>query len=175
MSRGFALLTALIVVGLIAFLGGDILHDLQSRAALARRVESLPAFEVTDLQGNVHALADRGRPTMLLFFRTTCPYCESELHEFVESGSKLQAADIFLISAEPADTLRTFRDDLGLRSLTTGTLAVDVDRVIETYFGIESIPAVFVYNSAGKLVGRHVGKTPVATIIETITRASRKG
>jgi peroxiredoxin len=77
-----------------------------------------PALELEDLQGDAipAAAGGRSRPTLLVFFKVSCPTCQFTL-PFVErlaSAAKPDAPEIFAISQDDAPATRQFQARFGL-------------------------------------------------------------
>ena len=76
-----------------------------------------PAFELADVHGAVRAAAgERPRPTLLVFFKVSCPTCQYTL-PFVErlaSGANPDAPEILGISQDEAPSTIQFQQRFGL-------------------------------------------------------------
>jgi len=76
-----------------------------------------PAFELEDVHGAVRpAAGERPRPTLLVFFKVSCPTCQYTM-PFVErlaSGANPDAPEILVISQDDAPNAIQFQERFGL-------------------------------------------------------------
>lgn len=101
----------------------------------------MPDFTLTDIYGETFTLSEiiQGRPVLLIFFRTSCPYCMEELGELVQ-------------------VRQHFGDDLLMISISTSG---DTDEVLEEVAGSNGMDWIIARDTAG--VSRSYGIMYVPT------------
>jgi thiol-disulfide isomerase/thioredoxin len=120
--------------------------------------QSMPAWEMTDLEGNpVSSTRYDGQIRVINFWATWCPPCIRELPE-LESFSRENADKGVVVlgaSIDEADdeTLRSF---VKARSLTFPVLRAS-EQVQRDFGGIQSIPSTFIVDREGAFVARYIG------------------
>lgn len=81
------------------------------------RGDGAPAFELEDVHGAVRpAAGERPRPTLLVFFKVSCPTCQYTM-PFVErlvSGASPDTPEIVAISQDDAPNTIQFQERFGL-------------------------------------------------------------
>jgi len=116
-----------------------------------------PDFSLPDLQGNVITLSQfRGRPVLVNFWTTWCPYCVEEMNalektyrRYVDQGLVILAVNV----QEKAETVAPFAHDQDL----TFPILLDSDAsTARTYFTI-AIPTSFFIDWRGVVRVIHLG------------------
>lgn len=165
MKRMLYSILTLAVLGSIAWLSSEIAATIHERKAAAQRTATLPRIELARLDGRRLSTSARpNRPTMLLFFRTTCPYCRDEIADLIAHRPLFDEANVLLISGERPGVLRRFSQELDITERSNFIVAIDERGMLAKHYDIRKIPAVFVYDDGGALVRRFDGLAKAAAI-----------
>jgi peroxiredoxin len=115
-----------------------------------------PQFEIQDLEGTRHTLAEilgRG-PALLAFFKVSCPVCQYTFPflERVYQGAGREAGEVQIIgvSQDKAATTRGFNEEFGV---SFPTLVDDAGKgyPVSNAFGLTSVPTLFLIEPDGKI------------------------
>jgi peroxiredoxin len=115
-----------------------------------------PDFTLTTLNGqSVTLSAYRGRPVMLNFWATWCPYCRGQIPYLIEASDEMtkKGLEFFTVSREEEATIREFMQKEGYAF----TVAVDPDSAVWGSYHIGGIPHTFFIDSDGIIRSTHVG------------------
>jgi thiol-disulfide isomerase/thioredoxin len=157
---------------LALLLGVLLLAAIQGLQAEEEKVDRAPEFVLPDAEGNMVSLSDyRGRPVVLHFWATWCPYCK-KLHPGLEALAERHKDEGLVILAV------SFKDKpenlpqkvIYARGQTFKTL-VDGDEVAELY-GVRGTPTTFFLDANNKIVGRTHTSDPDDPILEEGARAA---
>ena len=133
-----------------------------TRAAATETLPSVPAeaapgFELVDLDGRLHRLADyRGKVVILNFWATWCPPCREEMPAMERAQQALEGEDIVILAinvGEDEDTIFTFTADYPV----TFPLLMDRDAEVIDEYQVVGLPTTFVIDPAGRIIHRVVG------------------
>jgi peroxiredoxin len=97
----------------------------------------------------------RGRPVLVVFFKSTCGACRltfpylQRLHE-AYSGRGLA---VWGVSQDTLDDTLVFAADAGV----TFPMLLDPPWAVSTAYGLDMVPALFLYDGAGKVVFSSAG------------------
>lgn len=109
-------------------------------------------FTLPDLGNKEVSLLDfYGKPVILLFWTTWCPYCRKALKQLNAMHAELSKNGVEILAInieEPIDRVRRFvkRYPLSYRVL------LDIDIRVAQAYGILGIPAYILINKAGRIV-----------------------
>ncbi|MFK9093133.1 thiol-disulfide oxidoreductase ResA [Bacillus salipaludis] len=120
--------------------------------------EIAPDFALVDMQGNKHRLSDyRGQGVFLNFWGTWCPPCKKEMpyinnqyHQYKDNGVQVLSVDI----QEPELAVNQFAERLKLDF----PIMIDKDKEVMNVYGVDLLPATFLIDKDGKVVGYNTGE-----------------
>jgi len=140
-------------------------------AEIVKPGDALPDFRVTTTGGwEVSPAALRGRPTVLVFFNTTCADCRRELpvvqEVYEETGGG--AAFVCIGREEEAATVEKFWADNGL----TLPCAPQAGREVYALFARRTIPRLYVADARGIVRSVFVESVSKSKLLEAIRLAS---
>jgi peroxiredoxin len=130
-----------------------------------------PDFTVIDREGNVVKLSDmKGKPVVLNFWATWCPYCVEEMPDFEKVYNKYKGEVEFMMinmthGAETVENASSFIDSYGY------TFPVYFDTTSEAAYayGIQSIPTTFFIDAEGYIVAYYQGSMSGDTLLRGIS------
>lgn len=135
------------------------------------RIE-IPNFEFQDSDGNVVEFDSfRGKPVVINFWGTWCPFCVMELGDFdkavAEYGDKVNFIFLDAENSEDMDEAAVLKylEDNGYENINT---YFDKPGYGMYMFGINSFPATIYIDSDGYLFNAKLGMTDYDSIIENI-------
>lgn len=165
--RGF-LVTA--ILGIFVYLGSGIFRKAREKKNTESAISRLPNFKFKGIDGAVVTNGNlSGKPLWLIFFDTSCEYCQMEA-ENIRNAGNLDDMQIWLVSTESVDTLARFSNRYKLNSLTHLQLLNDSSHAGATTFHVSSSPASFLYRSDGSLVKQYKGVVKVETVLNDLRK-----
>ena len=163
----FALLFGLVAA--FMYLGYGILHKLSTKKAIAERVAQLPAFQFVDLAGRAFTQQDlANKPTWLLYFDSTCEFCQMEISDLEHHQDKLREVQLVLISAESKEVLEKFSRKYSFTQHPNVKVVQDTSHHCQERLGLLSTPSSLVYDASGHLIKKVNGVMKTEKIIELI-------
>ena len=116
-----------------------------------------PAFELKDIDGNLHHLSDyRGKVVIVNFWATWCPPCRFELPSMEKLWQSVKNKDVIILAidlGEDEDTIFTFTSDYPV----SFPLLMDRDSSVTNNYSVLGIPTSFVIDPQGRMIYRVVG------------------
>jgi thiol-disulfide isomerase/thioredoxin len=152
------------VVRLVALCGGALLaatcvkaQDARSEIRFVKSPEAAPEIHVQTLDGKPLTLASaNGKVILLNFWATWCGPCRMEIPGLIELQKQykdsLQIMSL-LVDVDDVDDARKFVADAELNY----PVAVATNDVRIEYGGVSALPTVFVIDTQGRIVQKHVG------------------
>jgi thiol-disulfide isomerase/thioredoxin len=133
----------------------DLLMDLQIIP-----LENAPAkpFVLEGMDGQRFALADlAGRPALLYFWATWCPYCSRELPSTIESITReFGPRGLVVLAIDIQESRQTVAGWLAGKSISPRVL-LDGSGEVTSAYGVTATPTVFVVTRDGRLAGKALG------------------
>ncbi len=117
-----------------------------------RNPELAANFTLLDLKNKECSLSDfKGKPLVLFFWTTWCPYCRKELKQLNSMHAELlnNKMEVLAINVEePADKVQRVS---GIQSFSYRVL-LDTDGKVAEAYGILGIPTYFLIDKEGRIV-----------------------
>lgn len=86
---------------------------------------------------------------MLIYFRSDCDHCEHTAQQLKTTATKYPVT-IWMVSAEPLPTLRTFEEMTGLYDFDNLTVMQDHTQSMHKWFDFSKLPFIVLFDKAGK-------------------------
>ena len=134
-----------------------------------RDPDPAPDFQLKDLAGRDLSLASaKGKVVFLNFWATWCGPCRAEIPSLIELQNRYndRLQIIGLADDDDPDTVKHVVESEGINF----PVAMVTDKVRFDYGGVSALPTVFVIDSEGRIVQKHVGLFNPA-LYETEVRA----
>lgn len=116
-----------------------------------------PDFTLTSLQGgNVSLSGLQGKPVILNFWQTNCPYCVAEFLYFeqIYSKYKSQSLEMYAVNIlQSASTLNKFLEDNPL----TIPILLDSSGNVSADYNVGGIPVTVFIDKNGIIQGKRIG------------------
>jgi thiol-disulfide isomerase/thioredoxin len=170
--RNFLAMFPLCLLGLTVF--GLLLPLLASSQSpvirFVRDPDSAPDFQLKDLAGKDLSLASaKGKVILLNFWATWCGPCRSEIPSLIELQNRykdrLQIIGL-VVDDDDEDAVKQVINSEGINY----PVALATNQIRFVYGGIPALPTLFVINTEGRVVQKHVGLFNPA-LYETEVRA----
>jgi len=130
---------------------------------LACLVASANDFNLTDLSGKTHKLADyKGKWVLVNLWATWCPPCLEEIPDLIalqETHKNLAVIGV-AVDFESRKKVTDFVDD----NLMSYPIVLGDEKVIQQFGSAEVLPSTYLYNPQGKLVKLHRGLITPQTV-----------
>jgi thiol-disulfide isomerase/thioredoxin len=145
-------------------------QDAAPRIRFVRSPDPAPVFQLKDLEGKELKLENfRGKVILLNFWATWCGPCREEIPSLIDLQKRykdrLQVIGL-AVDEDDENYVRKFAGSEGINY----PIAMSSMEVRMAYGGVTALPTVFVINTEGRLVQKHVGLfNPV--LYETEVRA----
>jgi peroxiredoxin len=114
-------------------------------------------FNLLDLNGNKIVLSGlKGKIVFLNFWATWCPPCREEMPSMQKLYTRFKDKDFAMLAVsvkEPAPVVKKFFKDYSL----TFTALLDSDGELMTSYGVRAIPATYILDRDGAIVGKAFG------------------
>jgi thiol-disulfide isomerase/thioredoxin len=157
-----------IVVLVMVLITGTILK-VNRKKTLNSRIETFPAFEFKALNDSSFSSDQiREGPVVIMFFNPECEHCQYQISALIEKPEIFSTSLLLLVSNADKNSIREFAGANKLSELDGIKILVDDGYRFIDYFGTESVPTTFIYDSHLKLVRYFQGEVLPETILKYI-------
>ncbi|MFH1269810.1 MAG: TlpA disulfide reductase family protein [Candidatus Omnitrophota bacterium] len=121
-------------------------------STLSGAPESAPAFTLLDLENKQFSLSDfKGKPIILFFWTTWCPYCLSQLKLLNSMYVGLLEDGVEIVSINEDEFANKVPEFIKNHPLSYRIL-LDTDNNVARAFGVMGVPTYILINKEGRIV-----------------------
>lgn len=159
---------------LVAFLVGAAVYSegMKTRAQVG---QIAPDFTLQTLDGTTVSLSDfRGRPAIVYFWATWCPYCrhDAPAHRAFMERFGDQVTYLALNLREPADKVRAYREEFAARGIPLlRTELLDRHGRIYDLYRATGTPETWIIDAQGRAVRHLVGPSRFEDLVAAVEEA----
>ena len=167
----FRLLILVIGIVFILLIKGLVVKALNASAA-ASRIETLPAFSLPTITGDIFNSDDlQEGPVLIVYFHPECDHCRYEIASILERDLTLEGVTVLLVSYSDPESIKTFMKQFIFEGGSYQILT-DESLLFSRTFGTNVIPSNFIYDEDLKLVKFFKGETDTELILRYIENGS---
>lgn len=136
-----------------------------------------PDFSLTDLNGNAVQLSQwRGKPVLLNFFKSTCPWCQAEMPKLGEVYRRHADLEVqvfgIVIGKDDETSAARFAAEKGLDF----PLAVDTQKTVRELYPLRRVPTIVLIDAEGNIQRVYEGSSEqLSGIVEQTMLAAARG
>jgi peroxiredoxin len=162
-----------LLVGLVAIGAWIGLSRYTTKQELQSAYSSIPSIMLNSTDGGSVNLKTQGdaTPSVLIYFNSSCPICQSEA-ELIERNFKKDTLTQFLwVSSESVEEIKEFSALYKLDSLSSHHFYSDTLYSLANAFKLTGVPATFIYDAEGDLVDYALGAVSISDLMLSIQKA----
>ena len=142
-------------------------NDLRQHCAIMPLHSATPAPEFLDSFLERAGLARDNRPVVLVFLRSDCPWCASEVPRLGEVFARAGKLDLRVVGVACGNDTPASAERFHAEKQLNFPVAADENSALSTAFGIERVPSIVIVSAHGLVERTFVGVTEqLAGIVE---------
>lgn len=121
----------------------------------------MPAFDLLLPDSTTHfntKSIPTGKPTVLFYFGSQCPYSHAQMEEIVEDMEILKGIQFLVFTTDSFQGMRTFSKKFQLNKYPNITVGFDYKHSFADYFEVPGVPYSAIYGGNKKLNRAYLGK-----------------
>jgi peroxiredoxin len=135
----------------VVFIASFNVYGLDLRAN-QQGIKEATDFTLQDLSDKYVSLKDfQGKPVILFFWTTWCPYCRSEVKSLNEEYDKMKSLGIQLLAIDINEPKERVNDFINKNSITYPIL-LDSGGTVATKYGVVGVPTIVLISKDSKIV-----------------------
>ncbi|MBT8244640.1 MAG: TlpA family protein disulfide reductase [Winogradskyella sp.] len=170
MKKQLTYIIALLVLGLLGYLGFSVVTKLQEKKEIATRLGTLPEFSFQQLDDTSFSNANLkiNTKTIFVYFNSTCDFCQHEAQSISENLDKFTDVQFLFVSVEEKSIIKQFAKKYNLNNKPNITFLHDNTDTFSNSFGANSIPYLLIYDANGNLLKKHKGQLNANGILKIL-------
>jgi thioredoxin-related protein len=127
----------------------------------------IPAFNirtVPDSSSFTNNMLQKNKPTILMFFDPDCDHCQEATKNFTARINRFKDVQILMVTIYDFNRIKKFHQDFKIADFPNIVLTRDAAFDLPRFYGVHSIPDVYVYDKKGKLMRHYKKDIPVEEI-----------
>jgi peroxiredoxin len=162
------MLSIFIIIAVLAtFLAIGIAGKIHKSNIVKEKIKTLPSFSFKKLNDTIfNANEIKEGPVLILFFHPECEHCQYQITSFFKKWVQTRDIHVLLVSNAEKSEIKSFVKENKLPDYPGLNVLVDEADTFRDYFGIEQVPATFIYNKQLNLVKCFQGEVRPETILK---------
>lgn len=169
-KKTILIIVAVTVLGLLSFLGYNVISKTKEKNQIAKQLEIIPEFDFLTLEQQPFTKADL-KPnlnTIFIYFNSQCDFCQHEAQSISNNLDSFKNVQIIFISTESIDTIKKFSEQYNLNNQQNITFLNDNLNTFSSRFDANNIPYLLIYDQNQKLIKKHKGQLNAKGILRAL-------
>lgn len=158
------------VVGLLSYLGYNIITKAKEKNQIAEQLQTIPEFEFLTLNQKPFTKANLKLNTnsIFIYFNSECDFCRHEAQSISDNLDNFKNVQFIFVSTEPIETIKQFSEQYNFNYQTNITFLYDNLDNFSSRFDANSIPYLLIYDQNQKLIKKHKGQLNAKGILSAL-------
>lgn len=138
---------------------------------LYQQFPEVPPLKITTVPGGkIFAKSDlkKKRPTLIILFNPDCDHCQHATRDLMANKAKFKKVQIVMSSSATKEMLESFYKEYGIAQMPNIIMGQDIGYFLSTFYQLQNVPAIFLYDKKGMLVKHFDGNVPFARIAQAL-------
>lgn len=168
MKKKLKILIVAVIIGVVGYLGYNIIKKINYKTEVAERIKSIPAFTFLTLEnkGFTENNLSKSNYKLFVYFNSECEYCQSEATQISENIEQFKDSQLIFVSFEPLANIKKFASDFNLLDKENVIFLEDKKLEFAKIFDAKSIPFMLLYSKENQLIQKFKGATKIDKIIK---------
>lgn len=158
------------VLGLLAYLGFNVISKAKEKNKIAKQLEKIPEFEFLTLKQKPFTKINlkQNINTIFIYFNSECDFCQHEAQSISDNLDSFKNVQFIFVSTEPIEIIKQFSEQYKLNNQQNITFLYDNLNTFYSRFDANSIPYLLIYNKKQKLIKKHKGQLNAKGILRAL-------
>jgi peroxiredoxin len=155
-------------IGILLFLGYQIVLKINQKKEIAQNIKSIPEFSYQDISGGIFTKQNlkKETATIFIYFNTDCEFCHEEAKMIKENIERLGSFQLIFVSFEKLETIKAFAQKHQLTTYDNVYFLCDNKVTFASTFDIKSLPCLVLYDKEQRLIEKIKGQTKIEILIK---------
>jgi len=161
---------AISVLGLLSYLGYNVITKAKEKNQIAKQLEVIPEFKFLTLEQQPFTKVNlkSNTKTTFIYFNSECDFCQHEAQSISDNLDSFKNVQFIFVSTEPIETIKQFSEQYNLNNQQNITFLYDNLDTFSSQFDANSIPYLLIYNQKQKLIKKHNGQLNAKGILRAL-------
>lgn len=135
------------------------------------RFPTVPVFTLTKLSDSSRFTRDdlsKNKATIFIIFNPFCDHCKNGTKELTANMELFKKAQIVMASSIEHSYLKAFYEEYKIADHPAIIMGRDPSNYLGTFFRIQNLPSIYVYDKKGNFIKAFEGPAPVEKIAEIL-------
>jgi peroxiredoxin len=166
---------SLLLISAAIYLGFSFQKKEQQKTLVQSQIQTVPDFAIPDLAGTPVNLKEivANSPSLLIYFNSTCEICQLELNSIAKRIAEFDSYRLIFVTVQPPEEVADFIKELGISNRESVHFLIDAEMKVAGHFGVKGVPALFIYDSKGRLLVNYTGPVKVGLILEQLQNGEK--
>lgn len=158
-------------IGMISFLGYQIIFKINYKKDVAQNIKAIPKFSFQNIKGDntfTNENLKKETPTIFIYFNTECEYCNTEAQTIKENITKFKDIELIFVSFEKPLLIKKFAKQHQLNNSDNVCFLYDSKITFAPTFDVNSIPCIILYDKNHQLIEKIKGQTKPEVLIKKL-------
>ncbi|MES2776454.1 MAG: redoxin domain-containing protein [Bacteroidota bacterium] len=160
-----------IISCLLLFLAFQTAFSQSDSIPIYKQHPTVPDFKLMKADSSFFMMKDmvkKKHPTVVIIFSPTCGHCQHQAEEITSHMKDLQDINFIFSTLYPVQEMKTYISDYGLDKFSNITVGHDKGYILGSFYTINSLPGVFVYDKKGQLVREFGTNVKAEALLEAL-------